>query len=361
VNDANIERVLRTTLTDRAATVTSGPVLGDVAASGRPDPRKPQQVRRWLAPLATAVMVAAVAGIVITYRDMGKHHPATKRTPIVSDQLPIPKGMRAVDALGIEIFVPQSMRVDGPCGENGVNRPLPSPLLQMSCPFIPGLVVTFSQATKPSQAACVATVALDGERGCVTASLGESESGPNGTRQATDLVAVWPRHDVQLSTTRSFDEQAALRIIRSAHAVPIDRDGCAASVDPIQAPQHNDPSQDGGASLVPPKRPARTMGVCWYIAHRLVASGLLNAHDANTVLGGARSATELFSAAPYPGCRVDSTDGVKLITQYANGSRSTTVLYVAACAGRASRSAQYVSTLARLADIPVTLNYRAAR
>jgi hypothetical protein len=252
------------------------------------------------------------------------------------------------------------MAIDPPCGD-GVNRP-PPPASVLSCAPTFGSVVTISEAARRTAGSCLTMVRLDEESGCVVASPGMTETDSSGTRQATDLTVTWPLHGVQIAVTRTFDTSFSLQIIRSVHAVPVDRNGCAARNDALLLPKHvPDPANVRFADGLPRTDPARQMSVCWYVDNRLVASGLLGSKDADAVLRGAQEVADLFD--PYTGgpCDpVDRTNGVELITEYADGSTGHAVLHAARCGGRshASPAGQYVANVGKLAGMPLTLGYR---
>lgn len=358
MTDRDLERTLRATLTGRAGTVTSGP-----AWDGADDDLTvaPATGRRWqlFAPIVAAVLVLGVAGGVIAYRhDGGRTNPP----PAATGQVRIPAGMQAVDALGVEVFVPSTFKIDPLCSQPAVFRPVPH-IASADCPYFPGPVVTIADAGAVANHPCATTVTLDTEAGCVVAQRGTAESGSGGEgRQPTDLTVAWPKHDVRLSVSRTFDEAFGLRIIRSAHAVPVDRHGCAADRDPIEPPGKHDPASIGGAPAVPEDRPANSMRVCWYIADRLAASASLGGQDAGTALHAAAGATALFS--PSSDCSdVDHTDGVVLAVRYAGGGSAEGILRAAACPGRSSQAvgSSFVTTLGRLAGMPLVLGYPTTR
>lgn len=313
-----------------------------------------------LAPIAAAVLVSAVVGGVIAFRHDGG--PANA-PPAATGQVPVPAGMQAVDALGVEIFVPSTLAIDPPCREKAVLRPVPPSAARIHCPYIAGPVVAIAEAGTIASQRCATTVTLDSERGCVVASRGATESRPGGkVRQATDLTVAWPKHDVQLAITRTVDEALGLRIIRSAHAVPVDRHGCAAVRDPIEPPGKHDPASIGGAPAVPDDRPAKSMRFCWYIANRLAASASLDANEAATVLHAAQDAKQLFS--PSSTCSaVDHSDAVILAVRYNGGGSAEGILRAAACPGRTSPPAgsSFVTQLGRLAGMPLVLGYPPTR
>jgi len=120
MKDQELQTVLRATLETRAATVASGPQWN---ADEHLEP--PQHLRRSItlwAPIAAAAAVLVLVAGALALRPNDKRHAATPPTPGVraavspSAQIPVPAGMKAVDAWGVEIFVPSSFHVDAPCG-----------------------------------------------------------------------------------------------------------------------------------------------------------------------------------------------------------------------------------------------------
>lgn len=347
----DLERILRSTLNSHADTVSHGPAWSGAGAA--PDiALAPRGRRRWLAPLAAvAVVLTVVAGAIALRHD----DPSTDSKPVATAQVPVPNGMKAVDALGVEIFVPQEFRVDALCSGPKVTRPVA--IRAPSCPLSTGsTVVSISpdaHAQTPS-GRCMETLVLGGESTCLIAHA--------VFIYPAQYSATWPRHGVAL-TAGSNDQALVLSIFRSAHEVSIDRHGCAAARDPIDAPGQHDPADIGGAPAVPADRPAKLMDVCWYIAQRLVASATLDAKDAATVLHGAATARPLFSPVSEPAClAVDHRDAVILSVRYARGGAAEGIMRLAGCPGRdAGTPSDFVATLAQLTGMPLALGYPAQR
>jgi hypothetical protein len=351
MTDRDLERTLRATLTDRAGTVTSGPQWAGAEDQLALEPDLGPRRRRLL-PVAAAVLVFAVAGGVIAFRHDSE---PTNPPPVAStNQVPIPAGMQAVDALGVEIFVPTTFRIDPLCGPNLVRRPVA--VLGAYCQVSTGTAVTFARTEldlRGTASTCRDRISLGDESSCI--------SGSAGAKNSVRLGAWWPRHQVAIDVSTS-DDALGLRIIRSAHAVPVDRHGCAAARDPIEPPGKHDPASIGGAPEVPDDRPARSMTVCWYIAHRLVASASLGSKDASTVVHAAAGAKWLFSATSACSA-IDHSDAVVLEVRYRGGGSAEGILRLASCPGRSAQSAGsgFVAELARLAGMPLTLGYSPTR
>jgi hypothetical protein len=353
MNDQDIERVLRTTLTDRAGTVTDGPAWSrgeDEASTSRTD--RPRT--RLLAPLAAAAVILAVVGGVFALRHNEKR---ADSTPVAIDQIPIPAGMKAVDAMGVEIFVPADFTVDTPCSGPRVTRPVAIPVAA-SCPSaLNSTHVEISAIPVPSRPGCSEQLELDGELACL------STTATTSLPSTSTYEAYWTKHRVAVSAVGD-DRAVLLRIIRSAHAVPVDRHGCAADRDPIEPPGKRDPADADGAPTVPENRPATSMGVCWYIANRLVAAGTLGADAADSVLRSANEAAKLFSPAGTAACSaVDHTDAVILSVHYARGGAAEGILRLARCPDRnyGVDQATFVSNLGHLSEMPLSLGYPARR
>jgi len=121
MNDEHIDEVLRQTLAARAATVTHGPTWDEDEAPPDIAPHRYRRAR-WLAPLAAAAVVLAVVGAVFAVR--GKDERNQPAGPSAAGQVAVPQGMKAVDALGVEIFVPSDFAVDDACAQRSVTLPL---------------------------------------------------------------------------------------------------------------------------------------------------------------------------------------------------------------------------------------------
>jgi hypothetical protein len=243
------------------------------------------------------------------------------------------------------------------------------------CPYVPGTVVQIMTATDRGATRCVATVRLEAEDGCVVASPGVTRSTSSGTRQATDLRAIWPAHDVQIVVSRTFDPSRALQIIRSVHAVPVDRNGCAARNDELFAglPRNiPDPSSVQIAGTLLPTSGIDGMSVCWYVGNRLVASALLDADKAATmarVVNGLPPKWPAPTPQPsLPTCqRLGAADGVVLIAHTEQRGDVEAIAQLAACNGQRTASngvraglmgPEVAKTLAELTDIPFSDGYR---
>lgn len=163
------------------------------------------------------------------------------RRPTTFRQEPIPRGEQAVDAMGLEIFVPDRLVVDPPCPGQSVSRPAYGFNGAPACgaPTPPYLMVWMATADDLIHGAvparslthCVARPVLDGETGCVV---------EDTIRDATSTVlsAIWTKHGagVEIQVDRHHEEWAR-SIFDSAHWVPIDRHGCVATRDPVGLPR----------------------------------------------------------------------------------------------------------------------------
>lgn len=190
----------------------------------------------------------------------------------------VPADHRAVDALGLEIFVPDDLVVDPPCPGGSVNRPGYGLTYGIACAFLAPPALWLSSAASmasggaaPTSAnACVEQPILDGEAGCVSVD--------RDLDATTSLIlATWTKHDVGLHLQVARNRQAwALSIIRTAHWVPIDRHGCAAARTPVAVPE---PPLEGGSGNVLPDDTS-SLGVCWYSRNRLVGSATVDGQAA---------------------------------------------------------------------------------
>lgn len=361
MNDEKIEELLRATLGRRATTVTTGPRWDVESEEVLDRPRRALRPRaRWAAPLAAAAVVLAVVGGVLAYRASSSHqHPAAQLSAPA-----VPSGMKPVDALGVEIFVPADFAVDNFCQSRTVQRPVVVTEVR-SCPliFAPTSVRLTPREPRdlPSSAACIVTVALGDETSCIRS----APTGVAGRQRIVTLAVWWPKLQAGIEVM-TVDAPLGLRIIRSAHPVAVDRNGCAATNSALLLPRGiPDPANVHVGDSASRIAPADGMSVCWYIGNRLAASGSLGANDTGAVLRAAAANAALFS--PYAGgdCRaVEQSDGVELITRYADGTTGNAVLHAAACPGRdntASPQASFVEKLGGLAGMPLSLGYPPTR
>jgi hypothetical protein len=394
--DGDLAHALRRTFARHAGDIESGPAW-PVSESARPKAHRstgPIPVRRWLLPAAAAAVVMALVVTAITVRGTGS--PATDASPgpvpqassesrvqgvpgtsgtaaegTTADQSatgsdgtasgtpsqrPIPTGMQAVDALGVEIFVPADLPVDATCADFGVARPVPQLGAKCAPPLEPvggttaqnaadvQPAVRIARATDPgvrfdSTIACEPTPVLDGETGCLTVAVA---AGP--AYRPVGVTAVWPTHDVALQIQAGTDgEQLARQIVDSAHWVPVDRNGCAATRSPMQPPdldQQTNPAVApvAVAGAVLPEDPT-AMSICWYLGNRLGASALLGVKAAEAVSAAAnRGAPKWPAPEPQPdlpSCQIVAEhDGVLLTSRTAGGQTVDAVATLAACDGK---------------------------
>lgn len=342
----------------RAGAVTRGPDWdGDAGGDVVIGPRRRNRTR-WWAPLAAAVVVLAVIGTTLALRSEPSG-PALH----TGHQEPVPAGMKAVDALGVEIFVPQDMAVDpGPCG-SGVFRPVAMPRRMPSCPPRRGPRVTIG-SIEPSTGA--APQACTGQR----LALGR-ESACTTTLAAVGLPPAyevsWPGHGVSI-TTDDLDHAAALKILSTAHAVALDRNGCVGRDDTLDVVPKPAPGTFN-AQLLP--RSSDSLSVCWYIGNRLVASALLDKDKARQVIGVANGMAPMYPARPpHPellSCQsLAQTDAVLLIAHAAGRDDVTATTHFANCDGEPTSwsptadfltSADLATAIAKATGIPLELGY----
>jgi hypothetical protein len=182
---------------------------------------------------------------------------------------------------------------------------------------------------------CVAEVALDSESACVEQTLYKFQS-----KTVASLSTFWPDHAVGL--TFNGDRELGMQILRSAHAVPIDRNGCDASVAKVSLPAADAPGTAG--MRLPTTDP---LSVCLYTSgRRLAASARLTGEGAATVAARANAVSGRFD----PAC--DRPTVADMYALMLTVSSSTRAVYVPPCGG--SAYAQLAVALGQLADIPIT-------
>jgi hypothetical protein len=345
----------------RAEHIRSGPAWPSADdAVRRFRPRRP--ARRWLLPAAAAAVVATLVVTVIAVRGLGSpaDHaspgPAGESTtsgpgvegadddrlppaPTPVAQQPIPAGQQAVDALGVEIFVPTSLTVDPPCASKSVSRPAYGLTYAIGCIPVQAPALDIMTATNaadgmtPTTGPCAGTVELDGENGCIRIQDADSSGSTIG------VSVLWPRHDVALIADYPSDQRAqALAVFKSAHRVSVDRHGCAATRFPVVP---------AGASSLPEgsvlPADATSTSACWYSSGRLVASATLPSPGSSRDLehpGAPGSAPGIGSAPSYSpspdgeSCSaLGRTEGIVFQSTQPDGSIAVSAAQFADCTG----------------------------
>ncbi|WAX57470.1 hypothetical protein M6B22_01575 [Jatrophihabitans cynanchi] len=366
MNDDQIGEVLRKTLAARAATVTQGAPWDEDEEPPDIAPYRHCRVR-WLAPLAAAAVVLTVVGVTFALR--GKDEQSAPPLPGAVEQPAVPAGMKPVDALGVEIFVPRTFGIDNPCaGGTKVLRPIPTSSL---CPgpqqSVPLVRITTPQG-HPGSNSCAHPIRLDREPACPMSAASTGRSGPTST------TLIWPKHGAQL-TVANLDSKATMQILRSAHAVPVDRNGCrATNTDLDRALPRNipDPANIQLHGLPLPTSGLDRMSVCWYISNRLAASaqvgGAGGRHIAQTVNALLPKWPAPQPQPNLPSCdQVDRHDGVQLIAHTRAGDVEA-IAQLAACNGQRTVNAgsravlvepELAAALARATGIPFADGYPA--
>lgn len=353
-SDEQLEQILRATFATRSDTVTGGPVWRADAATkpGADGPVElldlvPRRPRYRFAPLAAAAVAAlAIVGLVVGIRAAGDRptRPAAPDTAAptaaVSDQLPIPSGMKSIDALGVEIFVPEGFAINDQCAHDFAAGPVP---FTRPCLGFQGLGtgsqirIAVNARGTTSERDCVAHVNLAGEDGCVY------QYETFGSLPYVQTIA-WAQHRVAISVETS-DPKLTLRIIESAHYVPTDRNGCGATIArsalPAKTPATSSP-------IASPQLPnSDSLRLCLYTSHRrLAASAGLAGPDAATVrrlLNGVVGRLDLS-------CDRVTLAGMYMLVSTA-GDRTRTV-YVPPCGGRTF--ANLATAVRQLAHIPIS-------
>jgi hypothetical protein len=334
MNDQELQEALRATFTAHAETITTGPQW---QADEQPDrPRRRHGARLWvpMAAAAAAAGLVAVTGILTT----GPAAPTPE----------VPAGMQAVDALGVEIFVPADFRV-GNCGPKTVRLPVaptdpcaPSPLGQWTH-------VEISTERLSPGGRCLAEVALDDETTCVST----TPLSGTGVQPGARFVASWARHAVSILVSTS-DENLGLEILRSAHAVDVNRHGCAAKRDPMAVAGT---TSDG--KLFPGDVSPTSAGVCWYVGNRLGASTTLDATRATALTTRSDQTPRLFKPDPTARCtELAKHDGVLIHAQYDTGPVDA-VIYLTRCLvpPLTSADSDFVQQLPRLTGLPTEVDF----
>jgi hypothetical protein len=332
MNDDQIGEVLRKTLAARAATVTQGAPWDEDEEPLDIAPYRHRRVR-WLAPLAAAAVVLTVVGVTFALR--GKDEQSAPPLPGAVEQPAVPAGMKPVDALGVEIFVPRTFGIDNPCaGGTKVLRPIPTSSL---CPgpqqSVPLVRITTPQG-HPDSNSCAHPIRLDREPACPMSAASTGRSGPTST------TLIWPKHGVQL-TVANLDSKATMQILRSAHAVPVDRNGCRArntALDHALPRNIPDPANIQLNGLPLPTSGLDRMSVCWYIGNRLVASALVGSTSGQRLARLVNALPPKWPTPParpsLPSCeQVGRHDGVQLIA-YTRAGEVDAIAQLAACDGQ---------------------------
>ncbi len=257
-------------------------------------------------------------------------------------EVPVPSGERAVDALGVEIFVPDGLVLDPPCAGNSVNRPASGLTYAIGCVALmpPAVWVAtgkdvVNMASPPrSTTHCLSRPVLDGEAGCVVQDAGQDLN-------TITLAAIWPRHDVGVDILVVASQSSwAMRIFSSAHWVPIDRHGCAAGRSPVGLPEA--PTATGGARILPDD--TTSLSICWYSHSRLVASAgvasvnairSINHPTGVTNAPGIGLVPKYTPQASAPLCTtLDTTEGLVLLAHTPGRADAVSTAQLADCRGQ---------------------------
>lgn len=258
--------------------------------------------------------------------------------PMVS--VPVPPGEQAVDALGIEIFVPAGLTLDPVCADHSVSRPAYGLTYAISCiPLGAPAVWIYTAknivdgASPPrSTAHCLSRPILNGEAGCIV-------KDPTQNTDTIDLAAMWPHHDVGIQIHVAADQSAwAMRVFNSAHWVSVDRDGCPATRSPVglaQAPT------TAGTQILP--EDTASLSICWYSHNRLAASATVDSANAIQALAhptGVSDGPGIGLVAPYnpqvsaPLCTdLDRTEGIVFLAHTPGRADAVSTAQLADCRG----------------------------
>lgn len=252
----------------------------------------------------------------------------------------VPDGEQAVDALGIEVFVPTGLALDPPCPDNSISRPASGLTYTIGCTALAAPAVGIDTAENVIGSAspprltthCLSHPMLDGEAGCVV-------QDPIQNADSIDLAAIWPRHDVGIQAHVAPDQAAwAVHVFDSARWVPVDRHGCAASRSPVGLPEA---SATAASGILPGD--IASLSICWYSRHRLVASAVVDNASRIGAIGhptGVTNGPGITLVAPYtpqptaPLCTdLDRTEGVVLLAHAAGRTDAISSAQLADCRG----------------------------
>lgn len=326
-------------------------------------------VRRWLLPVAAAAVVVALVVTVLTLRGQGSPAgqvspgPASGATnpgsgspgkeaetgvaslasaPSPAAQQAIPAGMQAVDALGVEIFVSADLTLDPPCAAQSVSRPTYGLTYLIGCGPVQAPMVWITTAAAaaiwnndPPATTCANSVRLDGEAGRLTV----TDPTPNVEPAEVTATIIWPRHDIAVIAEFPAGQRTqALAVAQSAHWVPVDRHGCAATRSPVV------PADAGSlpaGSVLPAD--ATSTSACWYSDGRLVASatlpptaadGLEDPRPAGNAPGLGIPAPAYTPTPDGPSCNeLGRTEGIVFQATRPDGSIAVSAAQFADCTG----------------------------
>lgn len=150
---------------------------------------------------------------------------------------------------------------------------------------------------------------------------------------------IWSRHDVGIQIQAATTQAAwAMQIFNSAHWVPVDRQGCAATRSPVGLPQA---AAVGKVGI----RPADTesLSICWYSRNRLVASADVDsisaigsiAHPAEVRNGPGIGLVSTYTPqADAPACAdLDKTEGLVFLAHAPGRANAVSSAQLADCRG----------------------------
>ena len=298
------------------------------------------------APISKAPPISSTAPISTTSS-------ASSSTRVVN--VPVPRGEQAVDALGVEIFVPAEFTVDPPCPGDSVNRPADGLTYDIACGvpmppkarmvWIAGADDVIDGSVPPRTTThCLSRPVLDGEPGCV---VQDRSQDPN----TVFLAAIWINHDVGIQIQAATDQKSwAMGVFSSAHWVPVDRHGCAVKRSPVGMTG----ATSGDAVMLP--EDTSSLSVCWYSQNRLVASAYSASTEAIRSLAHPTEVTNgpgitlVASTKPQadapPCAELDRTEGIVFLAHAAGRADAISAAQLADCRGTQLWSNGHVSVAA---------------
>lgn len=265
-------------------------------------------------------------------------HPSSDPDPVAG--VAVPAGEQAVDALGLEVFVPKELMLDPPCAGNSINRPASGLTYTIGCTALAPPAVEIATAKNVVDSAsparstthCLRRPVLDGETGCIV-------QDPTQNTDSIDLAAIWPRHDVGIQVHVAAGRSTwAMRVFDSARWVPVDRYGCAASRSTVELPEVT----TAGGGILPDDTTSLT--ICWYSHNRLVASSSVGAKSKIQAIAhptGVTNGPGITLVATYtpqataPLCtELDKTEGIVFFAHFSGRADGVSTAQLADCRGQ---------------------------
>jgi hypothetical protein len=311
-------------------------------------PVSPAHRRRWV-PLMAAAIGLLIVGTVVGAR-LGLQNPHRNAQPAAAPAAPaIPKGMKAISAYGVEIFVPKTAWVDVTCMSD-ISTPLWQPAMTSSAPSCPlgtpKLGVSISTDPISPDLRCTERIIVAGTSQCLyrfDAAL----------RTPSEVMYSAAVHWHGVTITSGTPTAVTLAIMRSLHAADPDRSGCSAHKIDLQPTRM---TRTSATDLL--QTGAVRADVCWYANNALIGSHTLNHIQSASLIGYLNGLASSWPGIQQPkllSCGAAAkTGGVVLTATYPGGGTEQAVVDVVPCNGQPTATNGLADRLSPTAQVLYT-------